>query len=125
MLLFFCNLYLAIAVIGATISVFLGTLKAAADLHQLLLHNIFRVSMTFFYVTPVGRVLSRFSQDTNTVDCNLPDNFRMALRHTFWVRVLFSVYTYTHRMQTTMRFIQEYNEGGVLLLIKIRLLLLL
>jgi ABC-type multidrug transport system fused ATPase/permease subunit len=56
----------------------LGFLAAAALLHKLLLHNIFRLPGTFFDVTPKGRILARVSKDVDVVDSDLPrvlDNF--------------------------------------------------
>ncbi|XP_034128591.1 multidrug resistance-associated protein 1 isoform X3 [Drosophila guanche] len=50
----------------------LGCLHAAVVLHTLLLENVMRAPMTVFDTTPVGRLLSRFSKDIETVDQKMP-----------------------------------------------------
>lgn len=46
----------------------MATIHAAVKLHRSLLHNVLHSSLTFFDTTPVGRILSRFSGDIETVD---------------------------------------------------------
>lgn len=73
----------------ASLSLYLGTLNAAKLLHRRILFNIMRVPVTtFFDVTPLGRVLNRFSKDIDTLDNVLP----MTLRG--WVSCLYSVSTF-------------------------------
>lgn len=43
-------------------------LNAAIKFHDQMLRRVFFLSMSFFDVTPVGRILNRFSQDVATVD---------------------------------------------------------
>lgn len=59
----------ALTVAGATV-------HAAKYLHKMLLKNIMRSPMSFFDVTPTGRIVNRFSKDIDTVDVMLPTNFR-------------------------------------------------
>ncbi|KAH9522434.1 Mrp-4p [Dermatophagoides farinae] len=40
-----------------------GIIKAATSLHNQMLYTIFRSMMSFFDVTPLGRILNRFSKD--------------------------------------------------------------
>ncbi|KAI8604663.1 P-loop containing nucleoside triphosphate hydrolase protein [Dissophora ornata] len=49
-------------------------LKAATVFHNRLLSRILRLPMSFFYTTPTGRVLNRFSSDLNTLDILLPQS---------------------------------------------------
>lgn len=56
----------------ADIFVRLGCWKCAKTLHNLLLHNIFRLPLAFMDVTPSGRILSRFSKDIDVLDNSLP-----------------------------------------------------
>ncbi|KAM8717861.1 hypothetical protein ACLKA7_004543 [Drosophila subpalustris] len=49
----------------------LGALRAARMLHRFLLNRMLRVPMWFFDTTPVGRIISRFSKDIDTVDQTL------------------------------------------------------
>ncbi|KAH8263022.1 hypothetical protein KR044_003280, partial [Drosophila immigrans] len=47
-------------------------IKAAIFLHEQLLQRVMFAKFNFFDVTSVGRILNRFSSDTNTVDDSLP-----------------------------------------------------
>lgn len=49
-----------------------GGIVAATIVHKLLLKNIIKSKMTFFEITPLGRILNRFSSDTYTIDDSLP-----------------------------------------------------
>ena len=72
-------------VLFATASTYLGALKAATLLHNLLLHTILRVPMKFFDVTPLGRIINRFAKEVDTLDSVLPMSFRG------WTTCLFAV----------------------------------
>ncbi|XP_077284669.1 multidrug resistance-associated protein 1-like [Arctopsyche grandis] len=75
-----------ITVSVSSLFLFIGTLNAASVLHSEMLRNILRApTTTFFDVTPVGRILNRFSKDVDTLDNVLP----MSLRG--WVSCFFSV----------------------------------
>lgn len=49
-----------------------GGIKAAKVLHSALLKGVLQAPVSFFDITPVGRILNRFSSDTYTVDDSLP-----------------------------------------------------
>nr|XP_026483252.1 multidrug resistance-associated protein 1 isoform X3 [Vanessa tameamea] len=51
---------------------YLACWRAARILHELLLDNVLKAPLQFFEVTPVGRILSRFSKDMDVVDTSLP-----------------------------------------------------
>jgi ATP-binding cassette, subfamily C (CFTR/MRP), member 1 len=94
----------AIALIATSSMFAIGCLKAARDLHNKILFNVFRLPMTFFdtlvcfvvvilivnyfniilYSTPLGRILNRFSKDINTIDNALPQTMR------FWMMMFFN-----------------------------------
>ncbi|CAH1122634.1 unnamed protein product [Ceutorhynchus assimilis] len=75
-----------IVIFFASLTLYVGTLNAAQKLHLALISNMMRApSTTFFDVTPVGRILNRFSKDVDTLDSVLP----MTLRG--WITCLFSV----------------------------------
>jgi ATP-binding cassette, subfamily C (CFTR/MRP), member 1 len=68
---------------------YIGALNAARYLHNHLLNNVMRApTTTFFDVTPVGRVLNRFSKDIDTADNDLPATLRA------WVACCFGVYDF-------------------------------
>jgi ATP-binding cassette, subfamily C (CFTR/MRP), member 1 len=72
----------------STLSLFIGALNAARFLHNHLLNTTIRApTSTFFDVTPVGRILNRFSKDIDTADNDLPATLRA------FVACLFGVYT--------------------------------
>lgn len=53
-----------------------GIIKAARSLHNQMLQTIFRSMMSFFDVTPLGRILNRFSKDIDVCDTSIQMNFR-------------------------------------------------
>ncbi|XP_033637621.1 multidrug resistance-associated protein 5-like [Asterias rubens] len=48
------------------------TLKASSTLHRKVFHRVVHSPMSFFDVTPLGRILNRFSNDLDELDINLP-----------------------------------------------------
>lgn len=51
----------------------MGTLQAAKSLHVFMLWGIFRAPLSFYDATPIGRILSRFSKDLDSLDSTLPE----------------------------------------------------
>jgi ABC-type multidrug transport system fused ATPase/permease subunit len=47
-------------------------IEAASTLHARLLRSVLNARLTFFDITPLGRILQRFSRDTDTIDNALP-----------------------------------------------------
>ena len=47
-------------------------IKAAKTIQTWLLNSVFQTKLQFFDVTPLGRILNRFSSDTYTIDDSLP-----------------------------------------------------
>uniref|UniRef100_A0A182IP70 ABC-type glutathione-S-conjugate transporter n=1 Tax=Anopheles atroparvus TaxID=41427 RepID=A0A182IP70_ANOAO len=61
----------------STLFLYIGALEASKTLHKTLLRRVIRAPLTsFFDVTPVGRVLNRFSKDIDTADSDLPATLR-------------------------------------------------
>ncbi|XP_064537338.1 multidrug resistance-associated protein 1 isoform X7 [Drosophila montana] len=50
----------------------IGGLRAAQLLHAFLLHRVAAAPLNFFDTTPLGRIISRFSKDIDTLDHLLP-----------------------------------------------------
>lgn len=69
----------------AAFSFAFGALKAAKHLHSRLLYNILRLPLAFFDTTPLGRIVNRFSRDTDMIDAYLP-----AMMFS-WVAMFFNV----------------------------------
>lgn len=64
-----------------------GTIGASWALNQRMLSNLLRSPMSFFDMTPIGRIVNRFSKDIDMIDVLLPMNLRS------WLQCLFSVHT--------------------------------
>ncbi|KAI1700651.1 ABC transporter transmembrane region domain-containing protein [Ditylenchus destructor] len=62
----------AIFVALASIIMALGMVQAGCILHEGMLKNLLRSPMSFFDVTPLGRILNRFGKDVDFVDTRLP-----------------------------------------------------
>lgn len=61
----------------STLSLYVGALGAAKYLHNSLLASVLRAPMnTFFDVTPLGRILNRFSHDVDVTDTEFPATLR-------------------------------------------------
>lgn len=73
--------FAAFTVIGFNIIYAIATLEAAHKIHKCLLENTLRLPMAFFDITPIGRILARFSSDINGVDGMLPMTFQMVLNN--------------------------------------------
>lgn len=68
-----------------SLSLALGTLFAAQNLHNHLLQQILHCPLSFFDTTPVGRLINRFSSDVDVVDNTLPMNLRS------WITTFYTV----------------------------------
>ena len=60
------------AILFASLSNSVGTLRAAGLLHDILIHSSMRWTMAIFDTTPIGRILNRFSNDIQVLDNYLP-----------------------------------------------------
>lgn len=69
----------AISVCTLSVFVQLATVIAATRLHKTMLHGITHAALSFFDTTPVGRILSRFSGDLETLDDDFCDFFQFIL----------------------------------------------
>ncbi|RKO93599.1 P-loop containing nucleoside triphosphate hydrolase protein, partial [Blyttiomyces helicus] len=87
--IFFLGVYgiLAVAVILASTVQFafliFSYIKAGTAMHNNLLVSILGAPMRFFEVTPIGRILNRFSKDTDSVDNNVMYTVEMFVTQIF------------------------------------------
>ena len=69
-----------IAIIAAetfqTVIFLLGSWFASARLHDRLLSTVLRSPLRFFEITPIGRILNRFSKDIDTIDTTVMTSIR-------------------------------------------------
>ncbi|CAI2162126.1 5755_t:CDS:10 [Funneliformis geosporum] len=89
------NHYFSIYVLITVSSIFLGvfrfvwlyygSLKASRKLYQTLLHRVIRAPLRFFDITPVGRILNRFSKDFENVDSNLSGDLAWHINNIFLI----------------------------------------
>lgn len=87
----------ALVLYSASFLVHYGTLRAAGLLHNELLVRVLRLPQKFFDTTPLGRIVSRFSGDVNTLDNQLASHIRSALL-TFHRVILHFKHNQSHRI---------------------------
>jgi ATP-binding cassette subfamily C (CFTR/MRP) protein 1 len=81
----FLALYLALGLLSVAVglarafALVEGATRAARTLHARLLRKVLRLPMAFFDRTPQGRLLNRFSKDTEAADTQLPGVVNSAL----------------------------------------------
>ena len=61
-----------IAIFFRSIVLYFFCVRAAKNLHNKLLARVLKMPMSFFDTTPSGRIINRFSRDTETIDSVLP-----------------------------------------------------
>lgn len=60
----------------ASIGLFVGNVRAGHHIHSAVLRNIIASPMSFFEMTPVGRILNRFGKDLDVIDTLIAINFQ-------------------------------------------------
>jgi ABC-type multidrug transport system fused ATPase/permease subunit len=78
------------------VTLFSGSLKASHRIHNQLLDRVLRAKVRFFDVTPLGRIVNRFSSDLETVDQAIAPALSFLLFSvvaTIYVIILISVIT--------------------------------
>lgn len=69
----------AVFTFGLGVSTVAFGTSAARNLHHMALDKVARAPMSFFNTTPLGRIMSRFAKDTDSIDNRLNDSLRMCL----------------------------------------------
>lgn len=86
---FYLNTYTMLALSNSVLTLIRSFLfayagvKAAQIIHEKLLKSVFETKIQFFDVTPLGRILNRFSSDTYTIDDTLPFILNILLAQLF------------------------------------------
>tara|TARA_B110000977_G_scaffold200812_1_gene292715 strand:+ start:9872 stop:14014 length:4143 start_codon:yes stop_codon:yes gene_type:complete len=65
-------LFNGMAIFFRSLIIYFFLVRAANNLHKGLLNRVMKFPMSFFDTTPSGRVINRFSRDTETIDIVLP-----------------------------------------------------
>uniref|UniRef100_A0A673J0G8 Multidrug resistance-associated protein 7-like n=1 Tax=Sinocyclocheilus rhinocerous TaxID=307959 RepID=A0A673J0G8_9TELE len=71
-----------------------GAICAATVVHKRLLSSVLKATMTFFDITPLGRILNRFSSDIYSVDDSLPFVLNILLANVFGLLGMLVVMSY-------------------------------
>ena len=85
----FFIIYIGLAVVNSLFTLIraftfaYGGIEAARKLHKSLLHSLLKCSISFFDITPSGRIINRFSSDTWSVDDSLPFTMNILLANIF------------------------------------------
>ena len=66
-------------------------LRAAKKLHANMLQSLLRAPTSFFDMTPVGRIVNRFSSDMQSIDMGLTDTFITCAEQLFTIIGVFAV----------------------------------
>ena len=61
-----------LAIFFRSLIIYFFLVRAAKNLHEKLLSRVMKFPMAFFDTTPSGRIINRFSRDTETMDIILP-----------------------------------------------------
>lgn len=85
----------AVAVIFASLFLYIATLTGANKLHHIMLGNVLRSPMSFFDTTPQGRILNRFGKDVDVLDSTMPMIIRGWITCLLGVFSTFLIITYT------------------------------
>ena len=76
----FMEIRLKVVAVVNFIKVTLGT---SQNTHDISVASVLRTSMDFFYENPIGRILNRFTKDTDVLDDDLPNQTDNGTDHYF------------------------------------------
>jgi ABC-type multidrug transport system fused ATPase/permease subunit len=72
-----------------TVSMYSGSIRAAALLHKDMLFCILRTPLSFFDVTPFGRIINRFNRDIDIIDESIPHYFMVSVQNWLWLPLVY------------------------------------
>ena len=67
----------ALSVLSAAIMLSLGALRASSHFHGAMLHRVLRAPMSYFDVTPSGRLSNSFVKDIDILDTTVAPTLRL------------------------------------------------
>ncbi len=82
-------LFEGIFIMLGTVAMYSGSIRAAAKLHKDMLFCILRTPLSFFDVTPMGRVINRFNSDMGIIDEDIPSSFMVTVQQFLWFPIIF------------------------------------
>uniref|UniRef100_A0A8D0B9V4 ABC-type glutathione-S-conjugate transporter n=1 Tax=Salvator merianae TaxID=96440 RepID=A0A8D0B9V4_SALMN len=77
------GVFFFLGLFGSVAAVFLAGVVASRKLFRQFLWDVVRSPMAFFDVTPSGNLLNRFSKETDSIDCIIPDKLKSLLGFLF------------------------------------------
>lgn len=80
------NIILGMVNFLMSVTLAIGSIIASKEIFEHLISNVLRNPLSFFDITPNGRILNRLGKDIDTIDNVLPGILRM------WVTCFFSVW---------------------------------
>ncbi|KDO18378.1 hypothetical protein SPRG_16159 [Saprolegnia parasitica CBS 223.65] len=87
-----CALLSALLVYGRSLHVLQIAVQCSQSLHAMLLRKVLHAPIsTFFDVTPIGRILNRFSNDLDQIDSQLPSFGLLVLQFLFQILAILVV----------------------------------
>lgn len=85
---YFIFVFIAVLSFASSITLSVGFIYSAKEMHELMLKHVFHWPMALFDITPLGRILNRFSKDVEAVDNVLPMIFRSGILMFFSVNIV-------------------------------------
>ena len=78
-----------------SIFLYVGGVRAARVLHRQMLKTVLRAPMSFFDMTPLGRIINRFSKDMYMIDESIPESLFWCIFCFFIILSIIVVISYT------------------------------
>jgi ABC-type multidrug transport system fused ATPase/permease subunit len=78
-----------------TVFLYVGGVRASKTLHRQMLKTVLRAPMSFFDMTPLGRIINRFSKDMYMIDESIPESLFWCIFCFFIILSIVVVISYT------------------------------